>query len=60
MCSRVNPTSIPATGNSNNVFMMPHLGSATKNTRIAMGMRAVDNLAAFFKGERPRDLLTGA
>jgi lactate dehydrogenase-like 2-hydroxyacid dehydrogenase len=43
-----------------NVFMLPHLGSATKNTRIAMGTRAVDNLAAFFKGERPRDLLTGA
>ena len=43
-----------------NVFMLPHLGSATKNTRIAMGMRAVDNLAAFFKGEKPRDLLTGA
>jgi glyoxylate reductase len=36
-----------------------HLGSAT-NTRIAMGMRAVDNLEAFFKGEKPRDLLTGA
>jgi glyoxylate reductase len=43
-----------------NVFMLPHLGSATPNTRIAMGMRAVDNLAAFFKGECPRDLLTGA
>ncbi len=43
-----------------NVFMLPHLGSATKNTRIAMGMRAVDNLEAFFRGERPRDLLTGA
>jgi lactate dehydrogenase-like 2-hydroxyacid dehydrogenase len=43
-----------------NVFMLPHLGSATKNTRIAMGMRAVDNLEAFFKGEKPRDLLTGA
>jgi lactate dehydrogenase-like 2-hydroxyacid dehydrogenase len=42
-----------------NIFMLPHLGSATKNTRIAMGMRAVDNLAAFFKGDRPRDLLTG-
>jgi glyoxylate reductase len=42
-----------------NVFMLPHLGSATKNTRIAMGMRAVDNLAMFFRGERPRDLLTG-
>ncbi len=42
-----------------NLFMLPHLGSATKNTRIAMGMRAVDNLEAFFKGARPRDLLTG-
>ena len=42
------------------VFMLPHLGSATKNTRIAMGMRAVDNLEAFFRGDRPRDLLTGA
>ena len=43
-----------------NIFMLPHLGSATKNTRIAMGMKAVDNLEAFFRGERPRDLLTGA
>jgi glyoxylate reductase len=43
-----------------NVFMLPHLGSATQNTRIAMGMKAVDNLEAFFRGERPRDLLTGA
>jgi glyoxylate reductase len=42
-----------------NVFMMPHLGSATPATRSAMGMRAVDNVAAFFRGERPRDLLTG-
>ena len=42
-----------------NIFMLPHLGSATGNTRIAMGMRAVDNIAAFFRGDRPRDLLTG-
>lgn len=42
-----------------NIFMLPHLGSATKNTRIAMGMRAVDNLEAFFKGNKPRDLMTG-
>jgi lactate dehydrogenase-like 2-hydroxyacid dehydrogenase len=42
-----------------NVFLLPHLGSATHNTRIAMGMRAVDNLDAFFSGTRPRDLLTG-
>jgi glyoxylate reductase len=40
-----------------NVFMLPHLGSATPRTRIAMGMRAVDNLEAFFGGERPKDLL---
>jgi lactate dehydrogenase-like 2-hydroxyacid dehydrogenase len=40
-----------------NIFMLPHLGSATKNTRIAMGMRAVDNLEAFFRGEKPKDQL---
>ena len=41
-----------------NVFLLPHLGSATYDTRIAMGMRAVDNLDCFFRGERPADLLT--
>jgi glyoxylate reductase len=41
-----------------NVFLLPHLGSATFNTRIAMGMRAVDNLDRFFRGERPVDLVT--
>ena len=43
-----------------NIFLMPHLGSATPATRSAMGHRALDNLEAFFRGERPRDLLTGA
>jgi lactate dehydrogenase-like 2-hydroxyacid dehydrogenase len=38
-----------------NVFMLPHLGSATRNTRIAMGMKAVDNLADFFNERSPRD-----
>ncbi|WP_137391377.1 2-hydroxyacid dehydrogenase [Rhodoligotrophos defluvii] len=42
-----------------NVFLLPHLGSATLETRNAMGHRAVDNLDAFFKGEQPRDLLVG-
>jgi lactate dehydrogenase-like 2-hydroxyacid dehydrogenase len=42
-----------------NAFMLPHLGSATRDTRIAMGMRAADNLDMFFRGERPTDLLTG-
>jgi glyoxylate reductase len=41
-----------------NVFLLPHLGSATPGTRIAMGMRAIDNLDAFFRGDRPQDLLT--
>jgi len=38
-----------------NVVLLPHLGSATTATRVAMGQRAVDNLAAFFRGEDPPD-----
>ncbi len=38
-----------------NVALLPHLGSATIETRTAMGMRALDNLDAFFRGERPGD-----
>jgi len=38
-----------------NVFLMPHIGSATKETRIAMGFRALDNLDAIFAGKEPRD-----
>ena len=33
-----------------NVVLIPHLGSATVETRTAMGMLAVDNLVAFFAG----------
>ncbi|HKV52596.1 MAG TPA: D-glycerate dehydrogenase [Gemmatimonadaceae bacterium] len=38
-----------------NVVLLPHLGSATDETRVAMGNRAVDNLAAFFGGGSPPD-----
>jgi lactate dehydrogenase-like 2-hydroxyacid dehydrogenase len=38
-----------------NVVLLPHLGSATTETRVAMGMRAIDNLEAFFGGMAPRD-----
>jgi lactate dehydrogenase-like 2-hydroxyacid dehydrogenase len=38
-----------------NVFLMPHIGSATRETRIAMGFRALDNLDAVFAGKEPRD-----
>jgi lactate dehydrogenase-like 2-hydroxyacid dehydrogenase len=34
-----------------NAFLLPHLGSATTETRVAMGMKAVDNLDAFFAGK---------
>jgi len=37
------------------VVLLPHLGSATHETRVAMGMRAIDNLKAFFEGGAPRD-----
>jgi lactate dehydrogenase-like 2-hydroxyacid dehydrogenase len=33
-----------------NVVLLPHLGSATTETRVAMGMRALANLEAFFAG----------
>lgn len=33
-----------------NVVVLPHLGSATSETRIAMGMKVVDNVTAFFEG----------
>ena len=38
-----------------NVVLLPHLGSATQETRVAMGMRAIENLEAFFSGAAPRD-----
>ncbi|MEM7294099.1 MAG: D-glycerate dehydrogenase [Pseudomonadota bacterium] len=40
-----------------NVVALPHLGSATRETRYAMGMRVVENLQAFFDGSTPRDKL---
>jgi len=41
-----------------NVFLLPHIGSATPATRSAMGHKCIDNLEQFFRGERPTDLLT--
>jgi lactate dehydrogenase-like 2-hydroxyacid dehydrogenase len=38
-----------------NVVLLPHLGSATEETRVAMGMRAFENLRLFFAGEPLRD-----
>lgn len=38
-----------------NTFLLPHLGSATVETRCAMGFRALDNLDAIFSGRGPLD-----
>ncbi len=39
----------------NNVVLLPHLGSATTETRVEMGMRVARNLDAFFDGKEPPD-----
>jgi lactate dehydrogenase-like 2-hydroxyacid dehydrogenase len=38
-----------------NVVLLPHLGSASRETRVAMGMRVIDNVTAFFAGKTPGD-----
>lgn len=38
-----------------NVVLFPHLGSATIETRVEMGMRVIENIKAFFDGDEPRD-----
>ena len=38
-----------------NVFLLPHLGSATEETREAMGMRVFDNVTDYFNQKEPKD-----
>jgi lactate dehydrogenase-like 2-hydroxyacid dehydrogenase len=38
-----------------NVFLLPHLGTATLETRTAMGFRALDNVDAVLGGREPPD-----
>ena len=42
------------------ITLLPHLGSATIETRTAMGLLAVENLLAGLAGERPRCLVNPA
>ncbi|MCP9482250.1 D-glycerate dehydrogenase [Shimia sp. CNT1-13L.2] len=48
---RINPDLMQC----DNVVMLPHLGSATREAREAMGFRVLDNLSDFFEGRTPRD-----
>jgi lactate dehydrogenase-like 2-hydroxyacid dehydrogenase len=49
------PVVTPALLAMENVVLLPHLGSATRETRVAMGMRALENLRLFFAGKPLRD-----
>jgi glyoxylate reductase len=40
-----------------NIFLLPHLGSATKRTRWDMAFRATKNLEDFFLDKDPQDLI---
>jgi lactate dehydrogenase-like 2-hydroxyacid dehydrogenase len=56
-CFVTEPGGNPAFADYPNIFMLPHIGSATRETRDAMGFRALDNLDAYFSGAEPRDRL---
>ncbi|SFU71992.1 2-hydroxyacid dehydrogenase [Halomonas korlensis] len=43
-----------------NVVALPHIGSATHETRLAMAQRAVDNIRLVLKGKRPISLVNEA
>ena len=45
----------PAYRELETTFLLPHVGSATRETRDAMGFRALDNLDAIAAGRAPRD-----
>ena len=40
-----------------NIFLLPHLGSATKRTRWDMAFRATKNLEDFLNNKKPKDLI---
>lgn len=52
------PTVPPSLLALENVVLLPHLGSATIETRTAMGMQMADNLEAFFDGRKPPNLVS--
>ena len=56
-CFATEPGGNPAFSKHPNIMLLPHIGSATFETRDAMGFRALDNLDAFFAGKTPGDRL---
>ena len=52
---RDEPRVLPELRACENAVLLPHLGSATLETREAMGFRVLENLQDFFEGRPPRD-----
>lgn len=51
------PALTPGLADLDNVVLLPHMGSATVETRTAMAARAVENLLTGLAGSVPRDCL---
>jgi len=49
------PNINPQLKDCDRLVMLPHLGSATREAREAMGFRVIENLEDFFAGREPRD-----
>jgi glyoxylate reductase len=49
------PTVPPKLRNLDNVVLMPHMGSATVEGRIAMGEKVIVNIKSFVDGHKPPD-----
>lgn len=49
------PNAHPGYRDLPNTFLLPHIGSATRETRDAMGNRALDNIDSYFSGSEPND-----
>jgi glyoxylate reductase len=49
------PTVPPKLRNLDNVVLMPHMGSATVEGRIAMGEKVIVNIKTFIDGHKPPD-----
>jgi lactate dehydrogenase-like 2-hydroxyacid dehydrogenase len=47
------PEVLPGLLQRENVVLLPHLGSATRETRVAMGLKVLENAIAFFDGAEP-------
>jgi len=54
------PTILNELVDAPNTVLLPHIGSATLETRTAMGMRVVENLRAFFDGASPPDMVSAS